>query len=110
TRSAEFNQPLIPVRTQHDPSTGGLPQWGSLIEVQPERAVRIGALKAAGNPTARGSAHRTDPAEGIVVRLVEALGRTTEVSVQSGLRDLSAQAHVNLVEEQVKEPIGFLNG
>ncbi|MDW5614476.1 NEW3 domain-containing protein [Mycolicibacterium sp. D5.8-2] len=110
SRSAEFNQPLMPVLTHHDPSAGGLPPWGSLIEVQPERTVRIGALKAAGNPSARGSAHRTDPADGIVVRLVETLGRTTDVTVQSGLRDISDQVHVNLIEEPVPARARALHG
>ncbi|PRC61829.1 hypothetical protein C6A85_06380, partial [Mycobacterium sp. ITM-2017-0098] len=66
--------------------------------VQPERAVRIGALKAFGNPTARGSAARADPADGVVVRVVETLGRTAEVSVQSGLRHISAPRHLTLIE------------
>lgn len=97
--SAEFNQPLIAVVAHHDPTCGGLPSWGSLLEVQPERAVRIGALKAFGNPTARGSAERADPADGVVVRVVETRGRTAEVSVQSGLRHISAPRHLTLIED-----------
>lgn len=97
--SAEFNQPLLAVVAHHDPTSGGLPSWGSLLEVQPERAVRIGALKALGNPTAQGSSRHADPAEGVVVRIVETLGRAAEVSVQSGLRHISAPRHLNLIEE-----------
>lgn len=96
--SAEFNQPLIAVSAHHDPTHGGLPSWGSLLEVQPERAVRIAALKTLGNPTARSSAQHADPADGVVVRVVETLGRSTEVAVQSGLRHISAPRHLNLIE------------
>jgi hypothetical protein len=87
------------VVAHHDPTYGGLPAWGSLLEVQPERAVRIGALKALGNPTARGSAQHADPADGVVVRVVETRGRSAEVSVQSGLRHISAPRHLNLIED-----------
>lgn len=97
--SAEFNQPLIAVVAHHDPTYGGLPAWGSLLEVQPERAVRIGALKALGNPTARGSAQHADPADGVVIRVVETRGRSAEVSLQSGLRHISAPRHLNLMED-----------
>lgn len=98
SRSAEFNQPLVAVAAHHDPGRGGLPRWGSLLEVQPERAVRVGALKAFGNPTARGSAGHAGPAGGVTVRVVETLGRTTDVSVQSGLRHISAPRRLDLVE------------
>ncbi len=98
SRSAEFNQPLVAVVAEHDPASGGLPPWGSLLEVQPERAVRVGALKAFGNPTARGSARHEGPAAGVTVRVVETLGRPVEVSVQSGLRHVSALRRLDLVE------------
>jgi len=99
SRSAEFNQPLQPVLARHDPTFGGLPAWGSLLEVEPERVASIGALKAVGNPTARGSARHSDPADGIVVRLVETLGRSAEVTVQSGLRHISSPTRLDLIEE-----------
>ena len=57
---------------------------GSLLEIEPARRVALGALKAAGNPTARGSAQHVDADDGIVVRLVETHGRTTEVVVRPG--------------------------
>ncbi|MFB1295596.1 NEW3 domain-containing protein [Mycobacterium sp. pW049] len=98
SRSAEFNQPLIAAVADHDNAGGGLPQWGSLLEVQPERAVRVGALKAFGNPTARGSALHDGPAGGVTVRVVETLGRAADVSVQSGLRHLSAPRRLDLIE------------
>ncbi|WP_349269795.1 alpha-mannosidase [Mycolicibacterium parafortuitum] len=99
SRSAEFNQPLLPSVAGHAPGRGGLPPWGSLLEVQPERAVRVAALKSLGNPTPRGSARRADPADGVALRLVETLGRGADVSVQSGLRHLAAPQHLNLIEE-----------
>ncbi|OAN30060.1 NEW3 domain-containing protein [Mycolicibacterium iranicum] len=98
SRSGEFNQPLVAVVADHDPTSGGLPRWGSLLEVQPERAVRVGALKAFGNPTARGSAGHAGPAGGVTVRVVETLGRATDVSVQSGLRQICAPRRLDLVE------------
>jgi len=99
SRSAEFNQPLEPVVAHHDPTFGGLPAWGSLLEVQPERAVTIGALKALGNPTAGGSARHADAGDGIAVRLVETMGRDVEVTVQSGLRNISSPTRLDLIEQ-----------
>ncbi|MBX7432273.1 alpha-mannosidase [Mycobacterium sp. Y57] len=97
-RSAEFNQPLLPVRAVHEPASGGLPGWGSMLEVEPQRSVAVAAVKAAGNPTAGGSARRADPADGIAVRLVETLGRRADVTLQSGLRHLSGSQRLDLVE------------
>ncbi len=99
SRSAEFNQPLQPVIASHDPTVGGLPGWGSLLQVEPERVARIGALKAEGNPTAGGSARHINPVDGIVVRLVETLGRQAEVTVQSGLRNISSPTRLDLIEQ-----------
>ncbi|MCB0949979.1 MAG: alpha-mannosidase, partial [Mycobacterium sp.] len=98
SRSAEFNQPLQPVIARHDPTLGGLPAWGSLLAVEPERVASIGALKALGNPTPTGSARHIDLAQGIAVRLVETLGRGAEVTLQSGLRNISDPARLNLIE------------
>lgn len=105
-RSAEFNQPLTAVVAHHDAQSGGLPPWGSLLEVHPERAVRIGAVKALGNPTASASAVAADPSRGVAIRIVETLGRATEASVQSGLRDISHTQHLDLIEEPLAESSG----
>jgi len=99
SRSAEFNQPLEPVIASHDPTAGGLPGSGSLLQVEPERVARIGALKAQGNPTAGGSARHINPVDGIVVRLVETLGRHAEVTLQSGLRNISSPTRLDLIEQ-----------
>ena len=58
-RSAEFSHPLLPVTSSV--SLGGLPATGSLLQVEPVGAVQLGALKAAGNPLAHGSAQRVEP-------------------------------------------------
>ncbi|KWX58031.1 NEW3 domain-containing protein [Mycobacterium sp. NAZ190054] len=110
SRSAEFNQPLLPVAARREMASGGLPPWGSLLEIQPERAVRVSALKAAGNPTACGSARHAGPAGGVVVRVAETLGRAAEVSVQSGLRHLAAAQRLNLIENPLAEAADVLGG
>jgi len=99
TRSAEFGQPLFGVVARHDPTSGGLPPWGALLELEPAQGVAIGALKAVGNPTARGSAEQVDPAAGIAVRLVETHGRTTDVTIHSGLRNVVATDRLDLLEQ-----------
>ncbi len=54
-------------------SLGGLPATGSLLQVDPAGAVQLGALKAAGNPLAHGSAQPVDPGH-VAIRLVETRG------------------------------------
>ncbi len=100
-RSAEFGQPLLGVVTRHDPASGGLPAWGALLELEPARGVALGALKAVGNPTARGGADHVDPNAGIAVRLVETLGRTTEVTIRSGLRTVSTTERLDVLEQPI---------
>jgi alpha-mannosidase len=100
-RSAEFGQPLLPVAAHHDPGSGGLPAWGALLELEPARGVALGALKALGNPTARGGADHVDPSEGVAVRLVETLGRTTDVTIRSGLRTVSTTERLDLLEQPI---------
>lgn len=96
-RSAEFSHPLLAVTNQH-PSAGGLPSWGSLLEIEPAGVVQLGALKAAGNPLASGRGQTVDPTEGVAIRLVETCGTTTDVAVTSGLRRVSEAARVDLLE------------
>jgi alpha-mannosidase len=103
SRSAEFNQPLLGVTADHDPAAGGLPPWGSLLEIEPAREVALGALKVVGNPIAGGSGRRVDPAEGIALRLVETRGRTTEVTIRSGLRNVTAPQRLDLLEQPLAD-------
>jgi alpha-mannosidase len=97
-RSAEFSRPPLAV-AENTRAAGGLPAWGSLLEIEPAGTVQLGALKAAGNPIACGSAQPVDPADGVAVRLVETSGGTTDVVVRSGLRRVSAAARVDLLEQ-----------
>jgi len=96
-RSAEFSRPLAAV--ENAKVSGGLPGWGSLLEIEPAGKVALGALKAAGNPLAAGSGLHVDPADGVAVRLVETRGATTDVVVRSGLRRISAASRVDLLEQ-----------
>ena len=76
-----------------------MPPWGSLLEIEPAGTVQLGALKAAGNPLAGGSARHVHPADGVAVRLVETSGAATHVEVRSGLHRVSADARVDLLEQ-----------
>ena len=97
-RSAEFSRPLLAV-AENTRAAGGLPAWGSLLEIEPAGKVALGALKAAGNPLAAGSGQPVDPADGVAVRLVETCGATTDVVIRSGLRRISAASRVDLLEQ-----------
>lgn len=97
-RSAEFSHPLIAVVDSRG-AQGGLPSWGSLLEISPAGAVQLAALKAAGNPLASGSSRAVDVNEAVAVRLVETRGATTDVAITSGLHRVSSASRVNLLEE-----------
>lgn len=92
-RSAEFGHPLVAAAG----GTGGLPATDSLLRIEPAGAVALGALKAAGNPLARGSAQPVDP-HSIALRLVEMHGATAEVGVRSPLGKLSRLRPADLLE------------
>jgi alpha-mannosidase len=98
SRSAEFSRELLAVG-ENARAAGGLPSWGSLLEIEPAGKVSLGALKAAGNPLAAGSGQPVDPTEAVAVRLVETCGATTDVAVRSGLRRVSAASRVDLLEQ-----------
>ncbi|KMV14145.1 alpha-mannosidase [Mycolicibacterium conceptionense] len=106
--AAEFNRPLQPVVTDSD-AAGGLPSWGSLLEIEPAGTVQLGALKAAGNPLASGSVRSTDPADGVTARLVEITGTPAEATLRSGLRAVTAAANLNLLEEPAAEQPSHLS-
>jgi alpha-mannosidase len=97
-RSAEFSRPLLAV-TETASTAGGLPAWGSLLEIEPAGQVQLGALKAAGNALAGGSGQPVHPSDGVAMRLVETCGATTDVVVRSGLRRVSAASRVDLLEQ-----------
>jgi alpha-mannosidase len=97
-RSAEFSHPLLAVAGSQG-AAGGLPSWGSLLEIEPAGTVQLGALKAAGNPLASGSSQPVDPTEAVTIRLVETVGTATEIAITSGLHRVSSASRVNLLEE-----------
>lgn len=111
-RAAEFNRPLVAVPSEdgRGEHPGGLPPWGSLLEIEPAEVVQLGALKATGNPLASGSVHTVRPAEGITARLVEITGAATEVKIRSGLRNASGAVPLNLLEEPVDGEPSHLHG
>ena len=102
--SAEFGQPLLGVVGTAS-SAGGLPEWGSLLEVEPAGQIALGTLKVAGNPIARGSAEHLEAEDGLALRLVETRGRTTDVVVRSGLRNVATPERLDLLE-QSRGPAG----
>ncbi|ORB85538.1 alpha-mannosidase [Mycobacterium kansasii] len=95
THSAQFAHPLIAV-AQHI-SAAGLPGLGSLLHVEPADSVHLGALKAAGNPLAEGSARPVDPAV-VVMRLVETFGAATRVRIGSQLGKVGGLEFADLLE------------
>jgi alpha-mannosidase len=98
-RSAEFSRPLHAVQGSGE-RAGGLPRFGSLLEVEPAGDVQLAALKAAGNPLASGSGQHVDPSEGVAVRLVESCGaQSTDVTIRSGLRKVASGSRVDLLEK-----------
>jgi alpha-mannosidase len=97
-RSAEFSHPLLAVGGSRS-AAGGLPSWGSLLEIEPAGTVQLGALKAAGNPLASGSSQPVNPTEAVAIRLVETVGAATEIAITSGLHRVSSASRVNLLEE-----------
>ena len=107
-RSAEFSHPLLPVTSSG--SLNGLPATGSLLQVEPAGAVQLGALKAAGNPLAHGSAQRVDPSH-VALRLVETRGSDADVDVRSPLGTVSELRSADLLEQpHSREHLTTLHG
>ncbi|GFG63258.1 alpha-mannosidase [Mycobacterium kubicae] len=94
-RSAEFATPLLAVTPQQ--AGGTLPSAGSLLRVDPPDSVQVGALKAAGNPLAAGSARSVDPAE-VTLRVVETTGSRTRIALTSPLGEVGALGLTDLLE------------
>ena len=94
-RSAEFSHPLLPVTASG--SLSGLAAAGSLLQVEPAGVVALGALKAAGNPLARGSAQRVDTGH-VAIRLVETRGGDADVAVRAPLGTVSDLRAADLLE------------
>ena len=95
SRSAEFNHPLVCISA--DGGDGRLPADGSLLGIEPAGVVHLGALKAAGNPTAVGSAADPDP-QAVTLRLVETTGTATDVALSSPVAAISGVVAADLLE------------
>ncbi|MGA7464584.1 NEW3 domain-containing protein [Mycobacterium sp.] len=106
-RSAEFSRPLLAVTAPR--RLGGLPATGSLLQLDPAGAVQLGALKAAGNPLAHGSARPVDPGQ-VAIRLVETRGGDAAVVVRSPLGTVSELRHADLLERPSRRKLGTLHG
>jgi alpha-mannosidase len=104
-RSAEFSHPLLAVAGSSS-AAGGLPSWGSLLEIEPAGSVQLAALKAAGNPLASGSSQSVDPTESVAIRLVETSGATGDVAITSGLQRVSWASRVDLLEQPSRQHVG----
>lgn len=100
-RGAEFADPLRAIAVAG--GAGPLPPRGSLLRVEPAGAVALGALKAAGNPTARGSAYPVDPTT-VSLRLVEAHGAGAAVMLGSDLGPVSVLGRADLLEQPREHP------
>jgi alpha-mannosidase len=96
--SAEFSRPLHAVVTEEG-GERGLPPRGSLLRAEPAELVRVGAVKAAGNPLPRGSAARPDPRESLAVRVVAHTGVPATATLSSDVVTFSALAASNVLEE-----------
>ncbi|HEY7052635.1 MAG TPA: NEW3 domain-containing protein [Mycobacterium sp.] len=107
-RSAEYSSALL-VEPGGDETDGGLPPFGSLLEVEPAGAVQLAAVKAAGNPLVGGSCARADPVESVALRVVESCGVSTDVTIQSGLRRVDSPSHADLLEQRRQEPAARLS-
>ena len=98
-RSAHFSHPLLAVVCR--PRSRTLATSGSLLHVDPPDSVHLGALKAAGNPLAAGSARPVDPGA-IALRLVETTGAAARAAIGSELGTVSALRPADLLERPLK--------
>jgi alpha-mannosidase len=101
SRSAQFSHPLLAVAAPGRP--GRLPPVGSLLRIDPADSVQLGAVKAAGNPLARGSAKPVAPGT-VALRLVETTGKSARVSVGSELATVHPLQPADLLEEPPENP------
>ncbi|BBY34277.1 alpha-mannosidase [Mycolicibacter minnesotensis] len=100
-RSAEFADPLQAVAVAG--GDGRLAASGSLLRLDPGGGVVLGALKAAGNPTACGSAEPVDPTT-VTLRLVETRGADVAVTLCSDVGTLTVLGRADLLEQSYDHP------
>ncbi len=95
--SAEFSRPLHAVLAE--PGPGTLAASGSLLRAEPAGAVRLAAVKAAGNPLVRGVTEPADPRRRLAVRLVARTGSPVTARLESDVVRLTGLVAANLLEE-----------
>lgn len=100
-RSADFADPLQAVAVTR--GEGRLPASGSLLRLDPADGVGLGALKAAGNPMACGSAQPVDPST-VTLRLVETRGAAAAVTLRSDLGPVTVLGRADLLEQPREHP------
>jgi alpha-mannosidase len=100
--SAAFSNPLLAVPSSHH--VPRLPAVGSLLHVEPAGSVQLGALKAAGNPLARGSAEPVTRGE-VALRLVQITGVDVDVVTRCPVGSVSDLRQADLLEA----PLGPLD-
>jgi alpha-mannosidase len=93
--SAGFSHPLLAVPARR--GAGRLPAAGSLLRIESAGSVHLGALKAAGNPLASGSAQPVEPGT-VAMRLVETNGADTAVVCGCALGTVSGLRQADLLE------------
>ena len=71
---------------------------GVLAPLRPDKYLRMAAA-------ARGSAEHLEVGDGLALRVVETLGRTTDVAIRSGLRNVATPERLDLLE-QTRGPAG----
>jgi alpha-mannosidase len=95
--SEQFSHPLSAVVGARS-GDGALQGAGSLLELDPAGSVQLAALKAAGNPLARGHALASEPADTVALRLAETHGGSADVVVRSSLGAVSHVRRADLLE------------
>ncbi len=103
SRSAQFSHPLTAVvAPARQGPNAQLTPVGSLLHIDPAGSVHLGALKAAGNPLARGSAAPVE-AGTVALRLVETTGNSARVSVGSELGKVRVLQRADLLEDPLDD-------
>ncbi len=93
--SAGFSHPLLVMSVPT--ANPELPDAGSLLHIEPAGSVQLGALKAAGNPQARGRSQPLPRGE-VALRLVETNGADASVVVGSALGRVTDLRRADLLE------------
>jgi alpha-mannosidase len=104
-RGEQFSHPLSAVVSAGGgdgtlPGGGSVAGAGSLLELEATGSVQLAAVKAAGNPLARGSARASEPGNAVSLRLVETHGGRADVVIRSALGAVSDVRRADLLEQE----------